>query len=154
PGRASPHRHRGQPAVRRAVADRRHPADPAPADQAGRGPSGPAGGPGAGAGPAPGGTHTCTDPGWTLIRSLRTGARSPPSGPYGTGLRKRTLIWRPRVSRTNGDRSGRLAAIRAKTRAQSAGFLAVTTPKSSIPSSGSAAGNMVSPPNARPTFPA
>ena len=98
------------------------------------------------------GTQIVMLPGRTLIRSSRQARRAPPSSSYGIFRPNRTLTLVPRVSSTKGDRFAWPRASLLNVRAQSSGFLAVTRPSSSRPSSGRAWGKASMPPRIVPTF--
>src|SRR6266702_8557238 len=98
------------------------------------------------------GTQIVIELGRALIRiSLRAG-RAPPSSSYGTFRSNRILALAPRVISAKAESSARPNASLPKTRAQSTGFFAVTTPSSSSPSSGRAPGKASIPPSIVPTF--
>ena len=80
-------------------------------------------------------------------RGRRRRARRAPSGSSFTSIFRARVIW------TNGDFAVVPTAVRAIVRAHCIGLSAVTTPSSSMPSSGRASSNASIPPNRLPTLP-
>ncbi len=95
-----------------------------------------------------------TAPGSTFSRYALTLLRAPPSISYSTLRLSFTLALRAFVMRKKGECSGLPASARAAVRAHCAMPSAVTTARSTSPSSGSASANTCTPPNSAPTLPA